>query len=509
MYLLRENPKSNYECHSASSRTTPPNLVHTKRLAALNRSQTIHCRDKIDQRMDQMAEGWSWRFIVIGVALIWSVWCLFNLIPKKIEYLIEPQPFLYALAWVVYNVFFHPLRHFPGPKLWSTTFLFRHVSAMCGRLDWSVKRFHEQYGDVVRFSPDELSFVGEQAWKDIYGARDPPLAKDPTWYSVAKSSDQANSIFNADHANHMRIRKELSYAFSEKALREQEEGLKRYVDLLIDKLHEASANRAPLDMLKWYNFTTFDLIGDLALGKSFDCLKNNTYHDWVSNIFRSIKIGPFARTLATYTNAQRVMRLLAPTSVKKARAKHEAYVAIHAQERIDRGIVSGRRDFIHHIISNKDSTNPVTNREIAANCNFLILAGSETTATALSGLTYYLLSNPRTMKKCVDEIRAAFEREADIDFVNATARLPYTQAAISEALRMYPPGPSIFPRRTSATGVTNIAGYLVPPWVSLPASCVVSVKSILSSILHQFLNPAHVSADQCWCARTLQYQVAQ
>ena len=350
---------------------------------------------------------------------------------------------------------------------------------MRGQLDWSIKQFHDKFGDVVRFSPDELSFVGEQAWKDIYGARDPPLAKDPAWYNVVKSSDQAASIFNADHANHMRIRKALSHAFSERALREQEDAIKGYVDLLIEKLMDASTAGIPVDMVKWYNFTTFDLIGDLALGKSFGCLKNSQYHSWVSSIFQSIKIGPFVRTMATYTNVQRVMRLLAPASIKEARAKHEAYVAINAQERIDKGIMEERRDFISYILRNRDEKSVVSDREIAANCNFLILAGSETTATALSGLTWHFLMNPETLRRCTDEVRSAFSDEGEINLINATNRLPYIQASINEALRMYPPGPSIFPRRTHPEGFTMIAGYRIPPWVSKPnaaLSCPIFLK---------------------------------
>ena len=343
---------------------------------------------------------------------------------------------------------------------------------MRGQLDWSLKKFHEKYGDAVRFSPDEISFTGEQAWKDIYGARDPPLAKDPAWYSVTKRADLADSILNADQLNHMRIRKQLSHAFSEKALREQEGSIQGYFNLLIEKLQDAAAAATPVDMVQWYNFTTFDLIGDLTLGKSFGCLKDNEYHDWVRRIFKSIKIGPFVRTVATYTDVQRLMHLLAPAAVIEARAQHEAYVAINTQERIDKGVMKDRKDFMSYILRNRDEKSPVSDAEIAANCNILLMAGSETTATALSGLTYHFLMNPDTLRICTDEVRNAFVSEAEITFVNTTARLPYTQACINETLRMYPPAPSIFPRRTHPQGFSTIAGYSIPPWVIRPLSCI-------------------------------------
>lgn len=32
-----------------------------------------------------------------------------------------------------------------------------------------MRRLHEKYGPVIRFSPNELSYTDPQAWKDING----------------------------------------------------------------------------------------------------------------------------------------------------------------------------------------------------------------------------------------------------------------------------------------------------------------------------------------------------
>ena len=334
---------------------------------------------------------------------------------------------------------------------------------MRGQLDWSLKAFHDKYGEVVRFSPDELSFMGEQAWKDIHGHRDPPLIKDPLFYdSVKSSSNRAPSIFNAGPQSHPRIRKQLAYAFSEKALRDQEPLMKSYVDLLMEKLRGVAAAGTPADMVKWLNFTTFDLIGDLAIGKSFACLNDSQYHDWVSGIWKSIKVGTYIRAMATYTSIPRLMRLLAPASIKEARSKHESYVQKNVQDRLNKGVMEERKDFISYIQKNRAERNGLTAQEVEANCGFLIMAGSETTATALSGVTYYLLQNPRTLQKITEEVRNAFKNEDEITFVNTSTRLPYTLACLEEGLRIYPPAPTILPRRTPRGTLTEIDGYQVP-----------------------------------------------
>lgn len=150
---------------------------------------------------------------------------------------------------------------------------------------------------MVRYSPDELSFISAEAWRDIYGFRENALPKDPSFYGLIQlSRDKSPSIFTADQDHHPRVRKALSYAFSEKALRDQEPFVKHYVDLLIQRLRgiaDAEDNR--VDLVKWYNFTTFDIIGDLAIGRSFDCLQDSAYHSWVDAFWKSIKISPYAR----------------------------------------------------------------------------------------------------------------------------------------------------------------------------------------------------------------------
>jgi hypothetical protein len=68
----------------------------------------------------------------------------------------------------------------------------------------------------------------------------------------------------------------------------------------------------------------------------------------------------------------------------------------------------------------------------------LILAGSETSATLLSGCVFYLCKNPSTMKHLTSEIRAAFTTDNQITF-SETAKLLYLAAVIEETFRIYPP----------------------------------------------------------------------
>lgn len=102
--------------------------------------------------------------------------------------------------------------------------------------------------------------------------------------------------------------------------------------------------------------------------------------------------------------------------------------------------------------------------KLQANSSILIIGGSETTATLLSGVTFFLLTNPDALRKLTDEVRSAFKTEDEIN-INTVSNLPYMLACLDEALRMYPPVPIGLPRIVPKGG-TKICGYYVPENVS-------------------------------------------
>lgn len=411
-----------------------------------------------------------------------------------------PQLATYAASSIIYNLYLHPLSRFPGPRLWQCSYIPRFKAAVCGELEASIKAFHEHYGAVVRYSPGELSFTTPAAWRDIYGFREHALVKDPSFYGLIHlSRDRSHSIFTADGEQHPRVRKALSYAFSERALRDQEPYVAKYVDLLILRLRELASphpgSSGVVDLVEWYNFTTFDIIGELAIAQSFGCLRGSRYHEWVRGFWDVIKLGAFVRALAvsTYAAFPQLLRQLAPRSLKDARRRHLEYVGRSTERRLTEGELREKPDFISYVLKggreeqqqqqqqqHKESGGgaaALAPGEVEANANFLLLAGTETTATALAGTTYYLLKNPAALRRATEEVRGAFPRgggggegdgDAAITFATASAdRLPYLQACLTEGLRIYPPGPIAAPRKTAPGKVTMIAGHAVPGGVTV------------------------------------------
>ena len=93
----------------------------------------------------------------------------------------------------------------------------------------------------------------------------------------------------------------------------------------------------------------------------------------------------------------------------------------------------------------------------------MLFAGSETTATLLSGATYHLLQNPSILRRAQSEIRTTFKDAADITVraVSTPGLLPYLEAVLQESLRCWPPVPTGLPRIVGPSGGI-IDGKFVP-----------------------------------------------
>lgn len=101
------------------------------------------------------------------------------------------------------------------------------------------------------------------------------------------------------------------------------------------------------------------------------------------------------------------------------------------------GVNDDHHDFIWYILQQKDKFE-LRKEEIMANSALFILAGSETTANSLCGLTARLLQNRKVFDKLVKEIRDEFASEEEINH-DQTMRMEYLNACINESLRASPP----------------------------------------------------------------------
>ncbi|KAF2745137.1 cytochrome P450 [Sporormia fimetaria CBS 119925] len=377
--------------------------------------------------------------------------------------------------WVIrgiYRVYFHPLSRFPGPKLWAFTRTPQLLAIWKGRLHEEAVRLHSRYGDVVRISPDELSFSSPDAWRDIYGhapkmTRGKPPPKHWERYGRPINGVQ-NLIGTPTDREHAQMRKIFSPAFSDRALKQQEPLFLRYADKLVGVLRERLAEdpSRKFEMVRMYNFTTFDVMGDLTFGESLHMLDNAQYDPWVSIMFASVRVATRISIFLRYPIIAWMFKRVIPRSLEKKQMDHFQHSVDRVTKRLEKGRSSEGVDLWDLILDQKEG-HGLSRAQMDSNSSLFMVAGTETTASLLSGLTYLLLKNPTTMEKLVEELRATFASEADMS-LEAIAALPYLNACIKEALRLYPPVAPGLPHLTPREGST-ICGEYVPPGITVGA----------------------------------------
>jgi cytochrome P450 len=96
------------------------------------------------------------------------------------------------------------------------------------------------------------------------------------WLRYGRTINGEPNLIQARDADHNRQRKIFTPAFSDRALKQQEPLFLKYTDQLVSKLKEGIAQDpdAKLDMVRMFNFCTFDIMGDLTFGEPLHMLDN-------------------------------------------------------------------------------------------------------------------------------------------------------------------------------------------------------------------------------------------
>lgn len=365
----------------------------------------------------------------------------------------------YVVWTVVYAYTLHPLAKFPGPWWAHISRIPYWIVAVQGDQIKLMRRLHEKYGPVIRFSPNELSYTDPQAWKDVCGHYPGNSENYKAQEAHLPYINGTPSLLTAPTTDHRRMRRVFSPAFSDRSLRQQEPLFHKYVDLLISKLRGTAGQPVPLGQM--LNFATFDIMGDLTFGQPLGLLQSSEYSSWVKNVFDAVRVLPLIQFIEYYPLLSKLYKYLEPKSLNKMKTTHFKHSADRVDKRLEKK--SDQPDIWNIVLSAEDGKNLSLN-EMHSNADLFMLAGTDTTATLLCGLTYLLSMDTERMSKLAKEVREQ-QKAHGLGF-DSLANFTYLNACIQETLRLYPPVPTGIPRAIPAeNGGRMICGKWVPTGV--------------------------------------------
>ncbi|PYI12717.1 benzoate 4-monooxygenase cytochrome P450 [Aspergillus sclerotiicarbonarius CBS 121057] len=347
------------------------------------------------------------------------------------------------ISMLVYRVLFHRLGRFPGPfAARLSNFYGTVLSAKNLHLYEEVEKLHNTYGDFVRLGPSELSINNPKAVHAISSSQS-PCTKGP-FYTVLDPRKSMHMI--RDPAEHAHRRKVWDHAFSAKSLRDYEPRVARYTDQLLAHLEETKGQ--PINVSDWFNFYSFDVMGDLAFGKSFNMLQNGVKHYFMTSLH------------ADMTNVGVLGRLPWLFPIFKATPvvnyEHKRFWEWVDKQVDDRKKTTPEKpDVFEWLLKDYNAQEkPTFNDEmyLAGDAYLVAVAGSDTTAASLITLFFQLALDRRVRKTLQDEIDKYFETVETVDSMSLS-KLPYLDAVITETMRLHPPVPSGVQRMTPPDGL--------------------------------------------------------
>ncbi|PHH75925.1 hypothetical protein CDD82_4216 [Ophiocordyceps australis] len=379
-------------------------------------------------------------------------------------YMVVATGLLYVLGLVFYRLVLHPLAKYPGPLLAKITDGYQLYHAYKGDRHLEFWRMHQRYGPVVRFGPNSISFNSNTALKDIYGFRS-NVAKAEFYDAFVHPA--ANTHNTRDKEVHARKRRVLSHAFSDSAMKEMQRYILANVRTfcqqigLADGPEDSKGWTKPRFMNDWCNYLAMDILGDLSFGKAFHML-DKPDNRFALDLVEAATTRHLLCGTMPIVNRLKIDKFLFPKLAAK-RARYMAYSKAQLTERTRLGDESDRRDFFYYLLKARD---PETGQgfstpELWGESNLLIIAGSDTTSTAMAATLFYLVRCPQALGKVTREIRSKFSNVEDIIHGPALGSCTYLRACIDEAMRLSPSVGGALPREVLAGGAV-IDGHRVP-----------------------------------------------
>ncbi|EKF20036.1 cytochrome P450 [Nitratireductor pacificus] len=194
---------------------------------------------------------------------------------------------------------------------------------------------------------------------------------------------------------------------------------------------------APVDVSRDMTLLTFDILAETLFSDEIAGDPGNFAHQ-VDRLFETMgRVDPLD-LLGAPDWLPRIMRLLGRNSL--AFFRNIVSETMDMRRRRMEGDDDVPEDFLT-LLLRAEGPDGLTRQEIEDNLITFIGAGHETTARALGWTIYCLAEAPWERERIEAEIDAVLAREPDpVKWLDA---MPFTRAAFEEAMRLYPPAPSI------------------------------------------------------------------
>ncbi|KAF5265496.1 hypothetical protein FOXYS1_3688 [Fusarium oxysporum] len=374
-------------------------------------------------------------------------------------------------------VVYSKLRQFGGPR-WTGFSDWPHSWAMLqDRCHELYEQANLKHGPIARVAPNILITSSPDLW--IHVNNKPGYKRSDWYYNACRIEYRRDNVFSqTDNQKHEQRRKQMAPGYSGRENPHLEnsvdERVQEFLDLIRNKYLSSDTQAIPMDIAQKVQYLTLDIISGIGFGKPFGMVqKDSDVDEYLKSSEEGLAIGNIALALgfSWLAHAPIIGKFISPSSQDNNGFGKMIAACYRAVDERAANPTDKRSDmlasFIRHGISGD---------ELRSEALEQLIAGADTTSTGIRGALLYIMTNPRVYQKLQQEIDdAILEGKAPgsgkgIITLTQAKQLPYLQAVIREALRLWPPAVNIFSRDTPPGGDTvtvNGESIFLPGGVSI------------------------------------------
>ncbi|KAI8649474.1 hypothetical protein NCS56_01495900 [Fusarium sp. Ph1] len=335
----------------------------------------------------------------------------------------------YLVCKVIYNLFFHPLSKFPGPKIAAigTYYEFYHDVIRDGTYLWRIEEMHRKYGPVVRINADELHIHDPDFYSKIYAGSKRVNKYGP---AVAAFTVPRATLATIDHDVHRLRRSILNPYFSKRAVTMLEPLINDKVDRLCRRLEEWIGQGTAVDLDAAMAALTADIVSIYFYGKDFDYLGGKDFkfvvRDAILGLIGFYHFSRFVPAVANFINSLPipVVRMIQPGAAALLESQQEIKAEIQ-QSLNEKDNVKSKSVIVGALGDPDIPAEEKTLDRLVDEGVTVIFAGTETTARSISVAMFHLLRNKSLLQKLRDELSTVDKGPDGQWAYNQLETLPY------------------------------------------------------------------------------------
>ncbi|KAG8157930.1 hypothetical protein KVR01_012202 [Diaporthe batatas] len=356
--------------------------------------------------------------------------------------------------WKLRN--FHPVSWFA-----NFSYLWLAKTTYSGRMYWVHRELNKER-KLVRVGPNELITGDPEIIRKINKERSGYHRG--TWYTGGRLNPYYDNMFSQQEPTaHTKYKSRVVHGYTGREILDMEIGIDEQVGMLLSVMRDRYAHRnRHLDLTELTTFFTMDVITRLAFGEAFGYLAQET--DLYGFLGSLRVLWPGTSAAADVSWARKILfskpflHLFGPSPRdKKGFGALMGVAEHHVGKRFQpdsEQVMDMLGSFMHHGLNQQ---------ECEVEGLFMIIAGGESTASAIRSILVHTMTTPQVYLKLKAEINAAVEegkvsRPIQMD---QALKLPYLQAVVYEGLRMRPPVLGLLPKVVPPGGDT-LGGQWVP-----------------------------------------------